>query len=307
MAAVALLCLLPRTAASRTVTGFELLDPLRPRGSGPAFSPGDLAVDPLGRLYALDRGRGELTRTGDDSTWFAFSPADQGGPISGSLRVVAAGPGASVFALDSVAETLLEFDFDGHYRATIPYGPALEAGKKSAREPVDLALDKAGGALLVDAAEGGLLRFDRFGRFTGDLADARAERFVTPSSVALDRGDNVFVLDPGQARIFALSRAGTPLGDFDVSEGLRKGAGPPSRMALLGSDALAVSARDGSWLRCFSRGGDLLLHAELAPIAGRRVSDLAARGDSLLLLALPEQSEIARVRVLWSGIAGRRP
>lgn len=277
----------------------ELL--VRPPWTAPAeiapFHPEALAVDALGRLFALDRG-GRIARIDPDGTTRSFSAGDQGGARFAQMVALHAGSGPDLFALEPSRNRLYQFDLDGRLRTQIGYG----GDDLGFIDAVDFALDKSGELLLLDRSGGRLLRFDRFGRFLLDLAKGAtgSARLESPTRMALDGDGEIYVLDPPANAVRRFSRQGEARPSWRYDGELPSRAIAGSQLAVTARNQVVVAARDASWIRFFTSDGRLLLHHAGAD-SSSQITDLIA-ADSLVYLARPKAGRIDRLRIVYDGI-----
>ncbi len=288
--------------------GVELLTPLVvPDSIGPV-APQSLAMDGMGRLFILDRSQGRILRHDRDGQWLLFGSGDQGGRRYPSLTDLYAGWGPGLFALDPAASEIHQFDLDGHYRRPVGYperredraqGFDLRAEDRALGflQPADFALKRSGELLLLDESGGRLLLYDRNGRFVTDLAAGMAgtERPQVPARLALDRLDQIYVLDPPAGRVRPFSRQGAASASWVYREGLAW-RGSRGTLFSVAVDRVVIASGDGRWVRLFSPEGEMLLHWDNPSPPESELTDMAASGDTLLYLASPATGEVLRWR-----------
>ncbi len=304
----------PDTAARAPATGARLdsLPPLRPPSDIAPFAPEALAVDGLGRIFALDRAGGRIARIAASGTWIGFGVGDQGGDRFANLTHLFAQWGPDLFALDSAAGALDHFDLDGHFRERISYVDGLRAAGLGFVQPVDFALTRSGELLLLDRSAGRLLLFDRSGTFVTDLASGASgnARLTAPARLSLDAAGNIYVLDPPGGAVRRFSRQGTPRPAFryDAGLNLRFRAAPLLEATPWGQ--VVVAGTDGSWLRIFTPDGKLVFERSVpASETSRReaLTDLVSAPDSTLYLACPGRGEIRHLRWIDAAHGGAEP
>lgn len=287
---------LSREPAPVSPVDLILLSPWIPLPETMPFHPEALAADGLGRLFALDRGRGRIVRIDPDGAARSFAAGDQGGPRFAQLVALYAGSGPDLFALDPSRNLLYQFDLEGRLRSQIGYGGA-ELGFIDA---VDFALDKSGELLLLDRSGNRLLRFDRFGRFLLDLAEGAtgSARLESPTRLALDADGEIYVLDPPGSSLRRFSRQGEvrPAWRYDLD--LPADAASGSQLAVTPRNQVVVAARDASWIRLFASDGRLLHHRDLKVDGESQVTDLIV-ADSLAYLAHPKAGRIDRLQIVY--------
>jgi hypothetical protein len=267
------------------------------------FRPEALASDGLGRLFALDRGRGRIVRIDPVGGARAFSAGEQGGARFAQLIALFAGNGPDLFALDPSRSLLYQFDLDGRLRTQISYGAGADG--LGFIDAVDFALDKSGELLLLDRSGSRLLRFDRFGRFLVDLARGAtgSARLESPTRLGLDGDGDIYVLDPPGAAVRRFSRQGDVRPSWRYDADLPDTAAAGSQLAVTPWNQVVVAARDASWIRVFARDGLLLCHQQLE--SRSRITDLVVGPDSLAYLAEPAAGRIDRFQILYDDARAR--
>jgi hypothetical protein len=283
-------------------TGLTPLDPLRPPEGGRRILPEALARDALGRLFVLDRAGGQIARIppGADpsAAWAFFGVGDQGGTRLPHLTNVFAQWGPDLFALDPAAGILCQFDLQGRYKNSLSYLAGLPPERGGRVQVSDFGLTRSGELLLCDRAGGGLLAFDRYGRFLTDWTGSGEDRPLGPTRLAQDEEGRVFLLDPPAAAVWVFSREGTPLSHWRYDGGLKAGEGDDPLLGVTPWDQVVLAARNLSWVRLFTPAGGLILHWT-QPGSGRQIrSDLLAGSDSLLYVACPGAGEVERFRLV---------
>jgi len=270
----------------------QALAPLRPPGGRLPCIPEAIALDPLGRLFVLDRASGRIFRRDLDGTWLDFSPGGQGGSRLPQLTALFAGSGPDLYGLDATAGLLYRFDLEGRLRAAIDWSAGLEEGRSFV--PADLALSASGELLLLDRTGGRLLLFDRDGRPIGDLASGLAgpQRPRAPTGLAIDGAGTIHVLDPPSRRVWRVSRQGAALPDWPYAE-----AGEDPVLAVRGDSTAVVISRRGDRAVPLPRRGSAPVTWVPSTPPRYPVADAVAAGDSLLYLACPGQGEVLRWRM----------
>jgi hypothetical protein len=283
----------------------QVLPPLRIPPGRSAFAPQALAVDGLGRLFVLDRAGGRIARLLQTGEWLEFGVGDQGGGRYPNLTRLFAQWGPDLFALDSAAEILDQFDLDGHLKKSISYHDGLVRAELGFVQIADFGLTRAGELLLIDRAGGRLLLFDRFGGFLTDLAAGAsgAARPQSPTRLAQDQDGQIFLLDPSGSWIRRFTRQGTSRPAWRYARPESTGTGE-ALLAAAPWGQIVVAGRDGRWARFFNPDGRLELEFRNPAPPGATLTDLEAGPDSVLYLACPSLAEIER----WRWIArGARP
>lgn len=277
----------------------ERLSSLRPPEDFGRFAPEALALDGLGRLFALDRAGSRIARISPEGGWSLFGVGDQGGERLSNLSSLFAHWGPDLFALDPAAGRLYQFDLDGHLKKSLAYGEGMDQEALRFLQPSDFALTRSGELLFLDRS-GRLLLFDRFGRFVTDLASggAGSDRLQSPQRLVQDDDGEIFVLDPPARRIRHFSRQGAQRPSWSYADGLPAASSGSPLLGMVAGEAIAVLTRDGARLRLFDPSGTLLLDWTNPEPGDAPLSDLVASPDSLLYVSSPNGGEILRWR--WS-------
>jgi len=278
------------------------LEVLAPISSNEKIAPFALAIDDLGRLFALDRENDVILRSGEKG-WVTFSAGAQGGRRL-AIIVGLAALGPDLFALDPVELTLYRFDLDGRLKTPISLRPGLLSRGIETVDAVDFIMTKSGELLLLDRGGRRLLLFDRFGAFVTDLASGAtgAERFRSPLELTQDGAGEVYVLDAAARKVRRFSRQGESRPSWSYDDGLSDKVSRGSHIAATPWGQVIVASGDGAWLRVFSSDGDLLRHEEFEDRAGFVVSELVAGPDSVLYLAQPERGDVGRLGLNYPSV-----
>jgi hypothetical protein len=272
------------------------------------FTPEALALDGLGRLFALDRSRGTILRITPDGRAVPFGVGDQGGARFPNLTSLFARWGPDLFALDPSAGVLYQFDLDGHLKKSLSYGERPERADLGFVQPSDFGLTRSGELLLLDRAGGRLLQFDRFGEFVTDLAAGLSSenRPQSPTRLAQAEDGEVYVMDPPGVRVRSFSRLGAPGPSWSYGRGLKEDLTRDPLLCVTPQGQVVVAGRDGSFIRFFDREGLLLLHWSNPEPARGPLADLVASPDSVLYGSWPGQGCILRWRWFESEHGGAK-
>lgn len=190
---------------------FGVLTPsgLRPGSSaGPAWRPLALAFGPEGTLYVADSGRRQSV--------LVFTPAgSRAGSLGADVPVGRTGgrlafvngiavTSRRVVVADSNNGRLLVFDRSGRFLTQIP----------SDGLPRGVAVTASGRIVTTNAASDAVTLMDPAGAVlqsvTGGVGER--ERFVSPSGIAADDGDGLFVADAATGQVFLLHTGEVPAG-----------------------------------------------------------------------------------------------
>ena len=138
----------------------------------------------------------------------------------------------------------------------------------------------AGQALFADATARWIRRFDRGGRFLGNIGDKhRKGGFHIPNGVvdfAVDADDVIHVANPGMHRVERYTAEGELLGHFGRFDGVDPQGFPgccnPTNLALARDGRVMVSEKAPPRVKVYGPEGDLL-----AVVAGGEAFDAAAK------------------------------
>ena len=172
-------------------------------GQREQFRPSNLALDAAGNVYAIETYGTrvvKLSPAGERvATW-----GGNDGPLQGTVGIAVDAAGI-VYVLDADREQVVRFGSDGRFlggwRLPSPAAPFDDP-------PVGMALDGAGGLLIVTGGALGLVRrFSTEGRLLGAVQVGSGEDMGTTylSGIAVDRAGRVFVTDRGTARVYSIA------------------------------------------------------------------------------------------------------
>jgi len=246
--------------------------------AGVRLTPDALALDPLDRLWILDRARGRVMRfqVGEGSVG-SFPVTTEGGdlPLASDLGA----SGSFLYVLEATTPRVILLDLDGHYREHVDLADAALNGWRSGFLASRILVDRSGDLWLVESASGGLLRLDRRGRFLDaplELLPGQ-QRPARIADVALGPGDELVILDPSRRRIMVLGPDGVLQAEHALADAPREPA------------ALAVDRRGNLYLieatgrvRIISSGGKLLWDGVAPGDPATRPQRACVIGDSIL-------------------------
>lgn len=289
-------------AESEESVPWQALAPLLPPDGEGGGAPEALALDALGRLFVLDRGRGRIYRASQPGEWLEFGAGEQGGTRWPQITGISARPGPDLLALDAASGRLFRFDLEGRLRATFAWRD--EAGELGSIQPADFGLTPSGELLLLDRDEGRLLLFDRSGRLLTDLASGLTgpRRPRSPTQIDLDMEGRIYVLDPPGARVLRFTRQGEALSPWEYGEGLGTDAGQ-ALLAVRPDGSVVIVSRLGSWARICDASGRRR-HEWRSETPLRFPLTDAAATDTLVYLACPGGGCVLRWRLPDSGDDG---
>lgn len=257
-----------------------------------------LGVDPRGRLFVVDAGRGAvLVRDRDGTPLFTLGgPGTRAGEFDAPADVDPTN-GLTIFVADAGNGRIQRFSDDGQFLEALPVGrvdpasdrfgrqPVYDAGRDGADaraegEPVAVVSTSANEVYAVDARRGSVVRFDaqrrpepvagRDGAPRGGLAE--------PVALALDARGRLYVADRARAHIRVYDVFGEPVATLhpvptpDVRALVVRG----DALWIVEPDRVVVSTREGTLVRTVP----VTLDAPLVDVAASR----GAEGDSVYLL-----------------------
>ncbi|MEW5946376.1 MAG: NHL repeat-containing protein [bacterium] len=173
---------------------------------GSLSRPSDVASDPQGRLYVVERRGCRVSvfyPSGDlFNAWGRF-----GKGLGAMDMPVAVGVNATgeVYVLEHYRSRVKVYDRRGKY--LFYWGSrGRDAGEFSA--PRGLAIDSRGDVYVADTGNRRVQKFDRGGGLLYELPGAPDEGFVSPAALAFDHLDNLYVLDRGAKDVLVFSTTG---------------------------------------------------------------------------------------------------
>ena len=174
--------------------------------------PHALTLDPLGRLWVLDRGRGRLMVLDSRGEGASFGVEGEDRSSAPTVADVAAS-GTYLFVLEPPVPSIALLDLDGFFRGRVDLAGEIEEAGWQGFLPARILVDRSGDLWLIEGSSGRLLRLDRRGRFLDAPLDAlaggiRPERIA---DAALGPDDGLLLLDPAASRIVLLNRDGVLL------------------------------------------------------------------------------------------------
>ncbi|MBM3288336.1 MAG: hypothetical protein FJY88_13470 [Candidatus Eisenbacteria bacterium] len=292
-----------RTAAEdlRPGGGIDSLAPLpswapRDEAAGVRLSPHAMAVDPLGRLWLLDKARARvLLLDGADGRGRSFSAAGRQRDAALSVSDLAVS-GSFLFLLEPSAPSLILVDLDGNLRERIDLSAAIEQAGDRGFLPARLLVGRSGDLWLLDARGFRILHFDRRGLFVDaplDVIDGE-DRPARVADVAPTRDDGILLLDPERAGLIEIDPYGGLRAIQDLGEALRE----PASLAIDRDDNRYILEAGGR-LRILDRAGVLLWTGELPGAQGwSGPNRIAVAGDGILHRGDSASGRIDRWRIV---------
>jgi tripartite motif-containing protein 71 len=124
-------------------------------------------------------------------------------------------PRGDIFILDQGEKKVIKFKPDNKAEIAFAY---FESGAGELIAPVQLDLTSDHRLLISDAAAKAVLIYDYYGNF---IQKIEHPLFKSPSGLAVDEQNRIYVCDPLSAAIFIFTSRGTFLGQIETIDGLR--------------------------------------------------------------------------------------
>ncbi len=204
----------PPPALAQSIDSLLALPPLVPRDleAGLSLTPHALALDPLGRLWVLDRARGRILRLdGPEGTGRSYSVGGHEGGAASAVADLAAS-GTFLFLLEPSSSALSLLDLDGHFRERVELADEIARAGQEGFLASRLAVGRSGDLWLAEGRGGRLLHFDRRGRYLDAPLEALAgrERPKRIADLAAAPDDGIVLLDAERGAILHLLANGAP-------------------------------------------------------------------------------------------------
>ena len=212
---------------------------------------------------------GSHTRTGPPSGrgWIGslakFWGPEQNAAITASDLAVS---GAFIYLLEPAGPSIDLLDLDGGWRERVDLSASLEDAGRPAFLASRLLVSASGDLWLFEPRSGGLLHFDRLGRFLDAPLDLLAgnARTLRIADAAIGPDGGVILLDAGRGGILPLDASGGSL----PFETLGSPLAEPAALAVDRSARRYVLEASGR-LRIFEPGGGLFCGMERWKVASR--------------------------------------
>jgi streptogramin lyase len=293
LACLLLLLLAGRSwGAADSLSALPSWDPTDPE-AGLHLTPHALAVDPIGRVWVLDRSRGRILRPQADGAGRSLNVGGREGSAAAPVADMAIS-GAFLYLLEPSGPSIALLDLDGAWRDRVELAGSLDEAGRPGFLASRLLVGSSGDLWLFEPRSGGLLRFDRRGRFLDAPLEALAgnARPVRIADAALTPDDGIVILDAVRGGILPLDASGAPM----AFEPLVPPPVEPSSIAVDAKGRRYVLEAGGR-LRILDPGGALLADGMAPGVEGAGQRRLAITGDHVLCAADPARGKVLRWRV----------
>lgn len=261
-----------------------------------SLTPHAMTVDPLGRLWVLDRARSRVMPVASGRGGSSFAITGRGRDLSVAADL--ASSGAFLYILEPATPRVILLDLDGHFRETVDLTAAMEMSASGGFLPSRILVDRSGDLWLIEGASGEVLRIDRRGRFldapleavSGNVQPARI------SDAALGPGDELLLLDPTGPSILILGPDGILRGEHQLQGRVHE----PASLAVDRSGTRYVAEASGR-VRIISDRNTLLWDGVLPGQNATGPQRACVIGDSILCRADPVRGTIRRWRINRTG------
>ena len=218
--------------------------------AGLRLAPHALELDPIGRIWALDRARGRILPIEAPGPGRSLPIQASRGATPPSFSDIAAS-GSYLYLLDSGRTRIVLADLDGNSRDSVDLSAAIEEGGLGAGIASLLLVDRSGAVTLIEPGAGRVIQVDRRGRFAGAPLEslARPQRPGRIADARLGGGDEVVLLDPDGPSLFTLTPDGIVEGpvriEAEIQGPVSLAIDPQGRRFVIGSagEVLVVDRR----------------------------------------------------------------
>ncbi len=262
--------------------------------AGIRLTPHAIALDPLSRPWILDRVRGRvLVLSGRSGMGRSVSIASVSGSDAFPYADIAAS-GSYLFLLDPSSPSLTLLDLDGYVRETVDLAAEIEAAGETGFSATRLLVGRSGDLWLIDP-RGGVLRFDRRGRFLEAPLEGLAgrDRPKRIADAALAPDDGIVLLDPARPSLVTLPAAGGPRPPILLASGLAE----PAALAV-DKDGTSYLVDASGRIRVIDAGGLVLYDGTLGNGKEIALGRACITSDGILLRADPAGGTISRWRIV---------
>ena len=176
------------------------------------LTPHALAVDPVGRIWILDRSRGRILRPQEDGNGRSLNVGGREGTAAAPVSDLAIS-GAFLYLLEPSGPSITLLDLDGGWRDRVDLAASMDEAGRPGFLASRILVGSSGDLWLFEPRSGGLLRFDRRGRFLDAPLEALAgsARTVRIADAALTPQDGIVLLDAVRGGILPLDASGAAL------------------------------------------------------------------------------------------------
>jgi len=214
--------------------------------------PTAVLVLPTGGLVVADSNQNRLFLLPDPAGPAARLPLPAVSPLQWTALAVA--PGLSFYALDGPGHRIHQYDMQGNYQGIAVDLDAVAATEGlGALDPVGLAVDRSGHAVLSDRQGDRLLTFGPGWSYLGVWGQSGTDlgSWRRPGAVAVGDRGSYLVADEGNRRIVLLDSLGNPITSYEtgdaprgvaVLQGGRYAVGVGSTVLLLGTGLLPMTS-----------------------------------------------------------------
>lgn len=261
------------------------------------LTPHALAVDPVGRVWILDRSRGRVLRPDSLGAGASINVGGLEGRAAAPVSDLAFS-GAFMYLLEPSGPAISLLGLDGRWQERVDLAASLEDAGRRGFLASRLLVGSSGDLWLFEPRTGGLLRFDRRGRFLDAPLEALtgSQRAVRIADAALAPDDGVVLLDVVRGGIMPIDPSGAPL-PFEALDP------PPQEPASIAVDAggrryvLEANGR----LRILEPGGKVAAVRFAPGMTAAGSLRAAITVDHVLCAADPSRAKVWRWRTEMGG------
>ncbi len=224
-------------------------------------------------LYAISKSDGAIIRVRSGAIDGAVAKPKDVYPVA-----LAMDKGGALWVLDKKKPQFIKLDDAGN-----PVAAVGTSGSQNGQfdDPADIAISSNGIVFIADAGNHRVQAFSDDGVFLSAVSKGASGKLKNPGAIALDRQDNLYILDLDRATVTVYSAKGELLTEFgkdkqDESASLKEPRGlmvTDDEVFVAEPDHVKVYSHDGKYIRSFgSPGAGSGQFADISAIAAKDAS-----------------------------------